>query len=260
MNKLKKLKKPLMITAIVIGALILAAVVVGILNATVAGGSWNFGWSDYRYDESGYEVGSGTVPAQHITAIDVDWIDGNVQIVLCDDAYPSLTESAKTELTEDSLLRWSVSEDGKRLSVKYRKSSWFFGTSENKSKDLILRVPRRLMESLETLNVNTVSSNVTVADITVKQMNVKSRTGEIRINCKTSPEKLNVEGESGKIKITLPYETGFTMTYDSEKGTATVDFPYERENGRYVYRVDRAPTTEITVKSKKGDLILTYEN
>ena len=106
MKQFKKMKKPLMITAIVIAALVLAAVVVGILNATVAGGSWNFGWSDYRYDESGYRVGSGTIPAHNITAMDVDWIDGNVQIVLCDDSYPSVTESAKTELTEDSLLRW----------------------------------------------------------------------------------------------------------------------------------------------------------
>lgn len=260
MKQFKKMKKPLMITAIVIAALVLAAVVVGILNATVAGGSWNFGWSDYRYDESGYRVGSGTIPAQNITAIDVDWIDGNVQIVLCDDSYPSVTESAKTELTEDSLLRWSVSEDGKCLSVKYRKSSWFFGSSENKNKDLILRVPRRLMQSLESLNVNTVSSNVTVTDVTVKQMNVKSQTGEIRINCKISPEKLNVEGESGRIKLTLPYKTGFTLAFESEKGTATVDFPCQRENGYYIYRVENAPSADITVKSKKGDLIVTYEN
>lgn len=260
MSKFQKFKKPLIVTAIVLGVLVLGAVVVGILNATVAGGSWSFGWSDYRYDESGYEIGSGTVQAPNVTAIDVDWIDGSVHIVVCDDMYLSLTEASRLDLTEDSLLRWHVSEDGKTLTVKYRKSSWFFGSSENKNKDLILRVPRRMLETLQSLTVNTVSSNVTLTGVTAKQMNVKSLTGDVTVACKISPETLSVEGTSGKIKLVLPTDAGFSLEHVTETGRITVDFRHEQTNGRYVYRVPNAPTTIVKVISPKGDLTVTYED
>ncbi len=260
MSKFQKFKKPLIITAIVLGALVLGAVIVGILNATVAGGSWSFGWSDYRYDESGYEIGSGTVEAPEVTSIDVDWIDGSVQVVLCDDMYLSLTETSKQALTNDSLLRWCVSEDGKALTVKYRKSSWFFGSSENKNKNLILRVPRRLMKSLESLTVNAVSANVTVTDVEVKQMNLKSLSGEIAVTCKVSPNKLNVEATSGNVKLVLPRDTGFLLEHVTDTGKIILDFQHTKENGRYVYRVPNASDADIKVKAAKGDVTVTYEN
>lgn len=118
-----KLKKMLPILAIVVGALILGAIVVGILNALLANGTWSFGWSDYRYDDSNYRIGDGTIAAPNVTEIEVDWIDGRIEILPCDDMFLSVTEFSANELTEDSRLRWRVSEDGKSLSIKYRKSS-----------------------------------------------------------------------------------------------------------------------------------------
>ena len=260
MKQLNKFKKPLLIVGIVLGVLILGAVVVGILNATVGGGEWSLGWSDYRYDESDYQVGSGTIPAPGVTSIDVDWIDGNVQIVLCDDAYLSVTESSESLLTEDSLLRWKVSEDGKSLSLKYRKSSWFLGASQNKNKDLILRIPRKLIASLESLTVQAVSANVTLNDVVAKQMTLKSKTGNVTVSTKSTLQGLRIEGESGDIKLILPYESGFSLGYQADRGDLTLDFPNVREGERYVYRVENAPMAEIDVQSKRGKLTVTYED
>ena len=79
----KRLKRVAVIAAITMGAFLLLAIVLGVLNALVGDGRWNFGWNDYRYDDEGYEVGEGTVPHTGITAIDLDWIDGGVEIVAC---------------------------------------------------------------------------------------------------------------------------------------------------------------------------------
>ena len=61
---MQKFKKPLTVIAIVMGALLLGAVVMGVLNALVADGAWHFGWESYRYEDSGYEIGGASVPSR----------------------------------------------------------------------------------------------------------------------------------------------------------------------------------------------------
>ena len=94
----KKLKRVLTILGITIGASLAVAILIGILNALVANGTWSFGWSDYRYDESGYEVGEGSVFSDDLTTLSIDWIDGEVRIVSCGDQYISLSETSDEKL------------------------------------------------------------------------------------------------------------------------------------------------------------------
>ena len=129
---MKQFKKPLIILLIIVAALLVGAVILGVLNALVGKGKWTFGWTDYSYDDADYEVGDGSIPATRITSIDLDWIDGNVRIIACKDAFLSLTESTDSELTEASRVRWQVNELGE-LSIKYRKSSFFLGKTHNKN-------------------------------------------------------------------------------------------------------------------------------
>lgn len=230
-----KNKKIIKYTACVLGGLIVGAILLGALNGLVGKGEWNLGWTNYRYDDSAYRTGEGTIPASAVESIDLDWIDGSVTVVICQDAYISVSETAPAELTEKTQLHWFVSEDGKTLSIKYRGSSSFFGTNKDKEKDLILRIPEKLLGQLQTLNINAVSSNVTVSNIVVDNIDVKTA--------------------SGNVTIELPEATAFTLTHKTKRGgNPTVDFPVTQEGNTYRSGTDGI---KINVQTNSGKVAVT---
>ena len=230
-----KNKKIIKYTAFIIGGLVIGAILLGVLNGLVGKGEWNLGWTNYRYDDSAYQTGEGTIPAPAVESIDLDWIDGSVTVVICQDAYISVSESAPAELTEKTQLHWFVSEDGKTLSIKYRGSSSFFGTNKDKEKDLILRIPEKLIGQLQTLSINAVSSNVTVSHILVDNMDVKTA--------------------SGNVTIELPEATAFTLTHETKRGgTPTIDFPVTQEGNTYKSGTNGI---KIDVKTNSGKVAVT---
>jgi len=225
-----KNKKIIKYTAFIISGLIVGAILLGVLNGLVGKGEWNLGWTNYRYDDSLYHKGQGTIPAPALEKIELDWIDGNVAVVICQDAYVSVSEDAKAELSEKTQLHWCVSEDGKTLSIKYRGSSSFFGANKDKDKDLILRIPEKLVGQLQTLTINAVSSNVTVSNIVVDNIDVKTASGDITIE--------------------LPEATAFALTHESRRdGTPTIDFPVTQEGNTYVSGTNGI---KINVKTNSG--------
>ena len=230
-----KNKNILKYAAFVIGGLLIGAILLGILNGLVAKGEWNLGWTNYRYDDSAYKVGDGTIPAPNVESIDLDWIDGNVSVVICQDAYISITESAPAELTDKTRVHWSVSEDGKSLSIKYRASSSFFGTNKDKEKDLILRIPEKLLGQIKNLNINAVSSNVTVSDIII--------------------DNIDIQTASGNVELKLPGGSAFTLTHETKRGgTPTIDFPVTQVGNTYVCGTDGIC---INVKTNSGKVAVT---
>ena len=230
-----KNKKIIKYAAFIVGGLILGAILLGVLNGLIGKGEWNLGWTNYRYDDSAYRTGEGTIPAPALEKIEVDWIDGSVTVVICQDAYVSVSESAPADLTEKTQLHWFVSEDGKTLSIKYRGSSSFWGTTKDKEKDLILRIPEKLLGQLQTLSINAVSSNVTISNILVDNMDVKTA--------------------SGNVTIELPEATAFTLTHESRRGgTPTIDFPVTQEGNTYVSGTDGI---KINVTTNSGKVVVT---
>ena len=229
-----KTKKFIKYTAFIIGGLLVGAILLGVLNGLVGKGEWNLGWTDYRYDDSAYKVGEGTIPAPAVESIDLDWIDGNVSVVICQDAYISITEAAPAELSENTKVHWCVSEDGKTLSIKYRGSSSFFGANKDKNKDLILRIPEKFLGQIKNLNINAVSSNVIVSNIVVDNIDVKTATGNVTIE--------------------LPAATAFALTHEGRRGgTPTIDFPVTQEGNTYRSGTDGI---KINVKTNSGKVVV----
>lgn len=269
----KQTKKALIILGVVVGALLLFAVIFGVLNALVADGKWSFGWSDYRYDESGYEIGEGSVPTASISRIEVDWIDGEVEIVACQDTYISLSEDCDYELPESAQLRWGVSGDGKTLTVKYRKSSWFFAVGTgNRNKKLTLRVPERFFEQLTEIDVDVESSAVTVKDLTAQKLSFESETGRLvtrgctfaevdaesesgvlDVGFATCPGKVELDSERGDLTLRLPSNAEFTLDFLTENGKISTDFALTQSGNRYTVGNG---SSQLLAKTKKGDLLL----
>ena len=230
-----KNKKIIQYATFVIGGLLVGSILLGIINGIVGKGEWNIGWTNYRYDDSAYKVGEGSIATPNVETIDLDWIDGNVSVVICQDAYISITETAPAELTEKTQVHWCVSEDGKTLSIKYRGSSSFFGTTKDKNKDIILRIPEKLIGQINTLNINAVSSNVTVSDIIIDNIDVKTASGDVTIE--------------------LPEATAFALTHESRRDDKpTIDFPVTHEGNTYQSGTDGI---KINVKTNSGKVAVT---
>ncbi len=289
MKNKKRLKTGLIIGLSIIGGLILLAVLFGILNATVAKGKWNFGWSSYRYDETGYEIGGGTVPHNGITRIELDWIDGEVEILPCEDAYPSLTETANGELPESARLRWQVDDTG-ILRIKYRESSYYF-SGNNRQKKLTLRLPESMLDGLICVDLDVVSSNVMVRNIRSARMELESVSGNfIAEGCRFSevdaelvsgafvcnsevthafevetvsgsvlllsemcPAQLDAESTSGEIKLTLPETVGMTLYWETVSGRLVNGLGLTQSGSTYTSADGSA---QIHVETKSGNLIL----
>lgn len=293
METQKRWKRILIVTASVAGGLVAVAILLGVLNALIADGAWTFGWNDYRYDETGYEIGSSTVPYDGITEIEIDWIDGLVVIEACDDAYISISEQASEELHESVQVHWRVSEDGKTLSVKYRKSSYYFSLgSDNRQKELTLRIPRSLMENLKGIELSAVSSNVLVENIKADHLDLEtvsgnfiaegcdmrsvtaetvsgaviyngtlhdaleadSTSGSVLFIGDKCPEKVDVETVSAEVKLTLPADVSMTLDWETVSGKMSSDIALTQSGDGYVAG---AGASAVKVETVSGSLKIT---
>ena len=268
----KRLKRVGIISLVVVGVLVVAAVVVGVLNALVADGEWTFGWNDYRYDESGYTAGQGTIPADRLTGIELDWIDGTVEIVACEDTFPSVSESASDDLPESARLRWKVDENGV-LHIKYRKASWFFGFGGgDREKKLTLRVPVRFFEDLEKVEIEVESAHVVIDGLLAKELDMESSagsltvknssfasvsvetvSGKVELGSSVCPDRLDIETASGDVTLQLPKDASFVLTWESKSGKISSDFLLSQSGDTYTCKDGKAA---FAIESKRGDLIL----
>lgn len=283
------MKKAFKITLIVAAALVVGAVILGVLNA-LFGDKWSL-WTDYTYDDSVYTVGDGSIAVENLTEIDLDWVDGTVTLMSCQDAYPSLTEWSENELTESSLLRWHLSEDGK-LTVKYRESSFFLGRGKNKQKDLILRIPERFVEELSVkisvssstvfldnfaaksvsiesnngnvamlshcvvreLSIHTKSGKILVSGVVTDSFDLFSQKNEIKVDSAVLPKEAVIETKAGDIRMEFAEKPSIFLEFHKEKGKYISDFALDEREGCLVSG-DGACKLKVTTKS--GTLYLT---
>lgn len=233
-QNLSRSKKTFFAIGLSLIGLVLLILIAGILNALVGDGEWTL-WSSYRYDETGYEIGSTSVGSREVAVIDVDWIDGEVEVVLCDDAYISITEEYKGDITEQALMRYKLSEDGKTLSVKYRSSDAFIGFgSGGEDKKLIVRVPRAYIDQLESLTVNAKSANVKIVGVTAKRVEVFSKRGDVSLQ--------------------TPASVGFSLSFDCKGDQFETNIPnvqnslgYGDCNNRFVLNAPRGSVRLFTL-------------
>jgi hypothetical protein len=293
METKKRWKRILIITASIVGGLIGVAILLGVLNAVVADGAWTFGWNDYRYDETGYEIGNATLPYDGITEIEIDWIDGLVVVEACDDAYISITEQAAEELHESVQVRWRVSEDGKKLTVKYRKSSYYFSLgSDNRQKELTLRIPRSLMEQMERIDLTANSTNVMVKNVKADQLDletvsgnliaegcemksvsaetvsgaviyngvlhdafeVDSTSGSVLLIGDVCPKRVDIETVSAEVKLTFPAEASMTLDWETASGKMSSDIALTKSGDVYVAGTG---ASDVSVETVSGSLKIT---
>ena len=263
--------------------LIVAAVLVGLgLCIAVAGVLMGGRISDLRntyYDgrewhhgdalDGSYTGGEIRVPAEDITALDIDWVAGDVKIMVTDGEEIVVTEHADRGIPAEYAL---CVEADNTLRIRYSNDVWGIDMPE---KDLTVLLPRTVAENLTAVDLSGVSADFAVGKLTVRdafsfdttsgklemqsmnapqakatvssvsgnveldgsfrEVKAGSTSGEIDLMLRNAPAAVEVSTVSGEVDVELPAGTGFTLDYSTVSGELECDFPLTKSvDGKFV--------------------------
>lgn len=130
------------------------------------------------------------IPAIHIDTIVIDWICGSVIVSPYDGDSIQLIEGSARELDEDKKFFCEVNGSTLTVSFQRKKMFWFFFHSP--SKNLEVRVPKPLYNTLNLVKISTVSANSTIEGLTLDSLKVNTTSGKISVkNIQSSKISLN---------------------------------------------------------------------
>ena len=269
----KSVKITLIVAAVLVG-LGLCIAVVGVLmggrisdlrNTYYDGREWHHGAAL----DGSYTGGEIRVPAEDITALDIDWVAGDVKIMVTDGEEIVVTEHVDRGIPEEYAL---CVEADNTLRIRYSNDVWGIDMPE---KDLTVLLPRTVAENLTAVNLSDVSADFAVDKLTVREsfsfdttsgrlktealtatgakadvnsvsgdieldgsfreVKAGSTSGETDLKLRNGPAAVEVSTVSGEVDVELPAGTGFTLDYSTVSGELEYDFPLTKsKDGKYV--------------------------
>ena len=269
----KSVKITLLVAAVLVG-LGLCIAVVGVLmggrisdlrNTYYDGREWHHGDAL----DGSYTGGEIRVPAEDITALSIDWVAGDVKIMVTDGEEIVVTEHADRGIPAEYAL---LLEADNTLRIRYSNDVWGIDMPE---KDLTVLLPRTVAENLTAVDLSGVSADFAVGKLTVRdafsfdttsgklemqsmnapqakatvssvsgkveldgsfrEVKAGSTSGEIDLMLRNAPAAVEVSTVSGEVDVELPAGTGFTLDYSTVSGELECDFPLTKSvDGKYV--------------------------
>ena len=269
----KSVKITLLVAAVLVG-LGLCIAVVGVLmggrisdlrNTYYDGREWHHGAAL----DGSYTGGEIRVPAESITALSIDWVAGDVKIMVTDGEEIVVTEHVDRGIPEEYAL---CVEADNTLRIRYSNDVWGIDMPE---KDLTVLLPRTVVENLTAVDLSGVSADFAVGKLTVRdafsfdttsgklemqsmnapqakatvssvsgnveldgsfrEVKAGSTSGEIDLMLRNAPAAVEVSTVSGEVDAELPAGTGFTLDYSTVSGELECDFPLTKSiDGKYV--------------------------
>ena len=269
----KSVKITLIVAAVLVG-LGLCIAVVGVLmggrisdlrNTYYDGREWHHGDAL----DGSYTGGEIRVPAEDITALDIDWVAGDVKIMVTDGEEIVVTEHVDRGIPEEYAL---CVEADNTLRIRYSNDVW---GNDMPEKDLTVLLPRTVAENLTAVDLSGVSADFAVGKLTVRdafsfdttsgklktevltatgakadvnsvsgdieldgsfrEVKAGSTSGEIDLKLCNGPAVIEVSTVSGEVDVELPAGTGFTLDYSTVSGELEYDFPLTKsKDGKYV--------------------------
>lgn len=291
MNKKNAMSK--IITHSIIAVVLTVLLIWFLRNDVSCGGRWSIApfscnfvsFGGYSYEDADkYSVGEFTLD-EEITAIDIDWIAGQVNVIVTEEENVSAKETGADE--EDDELRYRV-VDGK-LMIKFKKAEKF-GLNDELSKELNLYIPKEMAEKLSLVSVQCVSAGLEMKDITadtvdiemvsgkfgssnvvidrfsfqgvsgnmtiagsLNELDAEMVSGKIKVVSDKMLSKIDVEAVSGDVTITMPEGDGFTAEMESISGDLNIEFAVSTKGDKKIYGDGSA---EYSFESVSGDINL----
>lgn len=204
-------------------------------------------------------TGTASVSAAGIREIEVEWVGGNLTIQASDGGEIVFTETSSTALTDAQKMRYTCT--GGKLRIYYCTSTaeqwnWLdLETLHMPEKELTLLVPRALMETLDELDVDSVSASVLIDGVYGRETSLETVSGNAKLRG-AKCEELDLITVSGK--ITAEGCTAADLETEAVSGKTQVDGSFGKiesktVSGDVVLRLDGAPN-EIKTDSVSGNV------
>ena len=268
----KSVKITLIVAAVLVGLGLCIAVVGALMGGRISdlrntyydGREWHHGDAL----DGSYTGGEIRVPAEDITALSIDWVAGDVKIMVTDGEEIVVTEHADHGIPEEYALQL---EADNTLRIRYSNDVW---GNDMPEKDLTVLLPRTVAENLTAVDLSGVSADFAVGKLTVRdafsfdttsgklemqsmnapqakadvssvsgkveldgsfrEVKAGSTSGEIDLMLRNAPAAVEVSTVSGEVDVELPAGTGFTLDYSTVSGELECDFPLTKSaDGKY---------------------------
>ncbi len=248
---------------------------IAVLTALISGVFMLFGCSGVLVsgtysNESEYFAGDGLV-LQAIDSLEINWINGKVNVCYGLAREAIVTESATRELSQSEVLRYGVF-DGK-LKVQFASSGHKFESGVVKNLTVVIPFEINLKSLVingvsaeinvdkihaQTVNFSSVSGNVyyvhdsTYCDLsqslkatcvsgnltldlhcTVQNLNVNSVSGKTQITCESAPKNSTIESVSGNIELNAGENLNLTLEFESVSGSLNSLIPFTKTENVY---------------------------
>ncbi len=176
--------------------------------------------SIYYNDSEYYTAGNVTVESS-VISIDIEWLSGQVDIVVGTGEFITVSEEYPEELPEDEKLHYFL--DGGVLRIKYAKSGVV--DIKEKAKKLTVCVPEGL--ALSNIDVDSVSAAVNVGNVDTNNLEIASVSGNITVSSLLSLDDLEIESVSGNVVLTLLEAD--KLAVETVSGGVSVNASYVKE-------------------------------
>lgn len=149
---------------------------------------------NYSYPDAGkYSVGEATVSGA-VEKLDIDWIDGSVNLAYHKENTVEITETARKKLSDGEKLRWWL--DGATLRIKYAQSGNL--VTDNMEKALTVTLPEGI--TLKEAAISSVSGDIHSKPLYAEKAKLNTVSGTIDAEC--AADELEAGSVSGKIGLT----------------------------------------------------------
>lgn len=210
------------------------------------------------------------VEAAEIQNLQIEWVAGSIRIAR-DETASDITVSES--YVDNPKYQMICKKSGNTLKIQFCEDSISFpsfGINVNISKDLVITVPSDWI--CDTLEIDTASARVDIADLTIHEFNFDGASGICNIvNCNVDkidldtasgditfegtldvleceaasancriyvtnvPSSIDIDTASGDLELTLPDNCGFTCNLNTMSGSFSSEFATTHQNGHHIY-------------------------
>lgn len=142
-------------------------------------------------NEQAYSIGNFTYQSSQIKEVDIDWIAGEIDVIISSENGQLSVSESGTDLTENQKMRYLISNG--KLTVKFWKSR-YDGNVKDGDKNLTVYLPKDV-----DLKINGVSCKISIKDGSLDELEVSSVSGAIVMGNVEIKNDLSLSAVSGSI-------------------------------------------------------------
>ncbi len=231
------------------GRLVGILATVCVASLTFSSCVFNMGGMTYDHAEL-YTAGSGSI-AEHVSGIEVDWVDGSVEIAYGDVTEVTFSETSDKELSTDMQLHYWL--QGSLLHLKFAQSKMMISVNNYPEKHLKITLPRDMIlydldfegvdcdvkidnVSVHDMEISTVDGDVNAYLVgTSSDIDVETVGGDVYVESQIAPKGLSFESVGGSLTLGLYEVESFTFEVEGLGTAFNCDFPTVKKGDRYYY-------------------------